>query len=68
MPKYIINAEMTKNLHNALQEEMFSHCEDFEVFPEDTLEEMNNHCKLCEYYLACKLSNEITFRIATNRW
>lgn len=68
MPKYIINVELTKNLHNALQEEMFSHCEDFEAYPQDDFNEMEAHCKLCEYYFACKLSNEITFRIATNRW
>lgn len=68
MLKYIINAEATRKFHEALQEEMFSHCEDFEIFPEDTLEEMHDHCRACEYYLACKISNEITFRLATNRW
>ena len=68
MPKYILNAEKTRKVHEALQNEMFSHCEDFENFPKGDFEELEAHCKLCEYYLACKISNEITFKIATNRW
>lgn len=64
MAKYIINTEMTKKFHYRLQDEMFNHCEDFESWEDDMeIEEMMEHCKRCDYYALCQLSNEITKKI-----
>lgn len=64
MAKYIINTEMTKKFHYRLQDQIFEHCEDFECWEDDmTYEESLEHCKRCDYYALCQLSNEITKEI-----
>lgn len=68
MVKYIIDKDKTLDLHYALQDMMFEHCDDFEILPFDDWHEEETHCKKCPYYLACKISNEISFRISMNRW
>ena len=67
MPQYIIDLQKTRQFHNILQEEMFNHCEDTGVFPED-LDEAEEYCMNCYYYLACKISNAITHKIAMGEW
>lgn len=67
MPRYIVDFEKTKQLHNILQEMMFDHCEDIEEFPED-LDEAELHCLNCDYYWACRISNAITSKIALGEW
>lgn len=66
MPKYVINKEVTTDVHHFLQRQMFQHCDDFEELPTE-IEAAEEHCKNCEYYLACQISNELTFLIASNK-
>ena len=67
MPKYILNEDLTKRVHYDLQDEMFNHCEDFEVMSDD-FEEAKEQCKHCDYYLACQISNQITAKIVYKEW
>lgn len=64
MIKYIIDKDKTLDLHYTLQEKMFEHCADLE---EDSTYNAA-YCKECPHFLACKISNEISFRISMNRW
>ena len=64
MPKYEIDIEMTKKFHYRLQDKIFEHSEDFECWEDDMdYEESLEHCKRCDYYALCQLSNEITKEI-----
>ena len=68
MPKYILDTKKTKDLHFMLQNIMFSQCEDWGKFPSlNDDEAIRNHCSQCKYKLACEVSNEITFLIATKK-
>lgn len=68
MPKYVFDKKATKELHFILQNIMFSQCEDWGEFPSlNDDEAIRKHCAQCNYRLACEVSNEITFLIATKK-